>query len=58
MATYTYLSGTIYTVTADSESEAEDLLDALLQSDPCPCGDDDCECVIEGECDTQLVEVN
>lgn len=47
--TFVVLSGDSVIVTASSAEEAERKYVAQLFGNPCPCDQEDCECVVDGE---------
>ena len=56
MPRYVFISGTAYEVTAPNLEEAYEKVYAFISSEWCPCGAEDCECVFEGDCLTELSE--
>ena len=55
---FTALSGETLLISANSLQEAQQKLNAYwrINDSQCPCGDDDCECVQEGETLTMFID--
>jgi hypothetical protein len=56
--TYSILSGDTWEVQADTSKEALEKFWADWNSEPCPCSQEDCECVSFGEANTIVIDAD
>jgi hypothetical protein len=55
---YSILTGDTWEVAAESSKQALAKFWAWWNSEACPCGDEDCECVAQGEASTIVIDAD
>lgn len=56
--TYQILTGDTWQVAAETSKQALEKFWAWWESEPCPCKNEDCECITQGEANTIVIDAD